>query len=70
MYDSLNDRFDLESLIRALVQDLNELRAGKINIRDAHARAVLAKEILRGVHYAVVAQRYFEERALPAPGTE
>lgn len=52
-----------------LIVDLQLLRAGKISVRDAQARAVLAKQVLRAVHYVVTAQRYIAERAaeIPAP---
>lgn len=64
---SLADRFSLDDLIVGLAGDLKALREGKISVRDAQARAVLAKQILRGVHYVVMAQKFIEGRALPAP---
>lgn len=64
---TLSERLDLRDLIGGLAGDLRDLRAGKISVRDAHARAELAKQILRGVHYVVVAQRFIESQALPAP---
>jgi hypothetical protein len=64
---SLSDKFDLSDLITGLVGDLKALRAGSITVRDAQARAVLAKQILRGVHYVVIAQKFLEGRALPKP---
>lgn len=67
---SLAERFELQDLINSLSQDLKDLRAGKITVRDANARAVLAKQILRGVHYVVTAQKFLEGRALPAPAKE
>ncbi|MGE0155316.1 MAG: hypothetical protein AB7R90_22065 [Reyranellaceae bacterium] len=36
-------------------------------MRDAQARAVLAKQILRGVHYAVTAAKFIEQQARLAP---
>jgi hypothetical protein len=63
---SLTDQFDLRSFVGGLVSDLKELRAGKISARDAHARAELARQVLRGVHYVVTAQKFLEARALPA----
>lgn len=63
---TLAERFSLDDLIGGLSSDLRELRAGKISVRDAHARAVLAKQILRAVHYVVMAQKYMEGRAVPA----
>lgn len=63
---SLAEQFDLRSFVGGLVSDLKELRAGKISVRDAHARAELARQVLRGVHYVVTAQKFLEARALPA----
>lgn len=39
----------LDTVIRSLVDDLNELRAGKITVNDAIARSMLAKQIFNGV---------------------
>lgn len=64
---SLAERLNLSDLIAGLVGDLNALRAGKISVRDAHARAELARQILRGVHYVVQAQKFLEGQALPPP---
>lgn len=64
---TLSDRLDLATLIAGLIGDLKDLRAGKISNRDAHARAELARQVLRGVHYVVTAQKYLDGRALPPP---
>ena len=63
---SLSERLDLASFIAGLVTDLKQLREGKISNRDAHARAELARQVLRGVHYVVTAQKFIEGRAIPA----
>lgn len=63
----LAERFKLDNLIDDLAEDLRALRAGRISVRDARARADLAKQILRGVHYVVIAQKFMAERALPVP---
>jgi len=64
--ENLSDRLSLESLIAGLLDDLKKLRRTEISVRDAHARAELARQILRAVHYVVSAQRYLETRPLPA----
>lgn len=64
---SLSDQLNLGALISGLIGDLKDLRTGKISNRDAQARAELARQILRGVHYVVTAQKYLDGRALPAP---
>ena len=63
----LSARFKLDELIDGLADDLRALRSGKISVREANARAALAKQILRGVHYVVVAQKYLSEQAKLAP---
>ena len=59
----LSQRFKLDELIDGLANDLAELRAGRISVREANARATLAKQILRGVHYVVTAQKYLSDNA-------
>ncbi len=61
------DRFDLDRVIVGLVKDLEDLRAGRISVDDARARADLAKQVMNGVRTVVNAQRYLEGRARPIP---
>lgn len=61
---TMADRFNLMDFTDKLILDLEMLRAGKISIREAKARADLAKQVLRGVHYIVTAQRFIEGQAL------
>lgn len=65
----LTERFDLMAFTDALIADLGALRAGRISVREARARADLAKQVLRAVHYVVTAQKFLADRAkvLPAP---
>lgn len=65
----LSERFELGSFTDGLISDLQLLRAGKISVRDAKARADLAKQVLRSVHYVVTAQRYLAEQAKQLPAT-
>lgn len=50
-YDSapVTKELGLDTVIRGLVNDLEELRAGKIGVNDAIARSMLAKQIFNGV---------------------
>lgn len=64
---TLSERLNLSDLVSGLVGDLRLLREGKISVRDAHARAELARQILRGVHYVVSAQKYLDGTLLPPP---
>lgn len=64
---TLAERLNLQDLIGGLVGDLRALRRGEISVREAHARAELARQILRGVHYVVQAQRVIEQRSKPTP---
>jgi hypothetical protein len=43
----------LNEVTLGLIQDLRDLRAGKITNTDARTRAQIAREILRGVHLAL-----------------
>lgn len=63
----LSESLNLQQLIGGLMGDLRDLREGKISVRDAHARAELARQILRGVHYVVQAQKFLSGQALPPP---
>lgn len=59
----LTQRFNLMSFTDDLIADLAALRAGQITVREARARADLAKQVLRAVHYVVTAQKFIEGRA-------
>jgi hypothetical protein len=50
-YDSapVSEQLGLGGVIAGLVNDLDELRAGKISVNDAIARSMLAKQIFNGV---------------------
>lgn len=52
-----------KDFIGGLVGDLNDLRAGKITVGQARARADLAKQIVRGIAVALDAQRLLIEGA-------
>lgn len=60
---SMSEALNLGDLITGLVSDLKDLRTGKISVREAHARAELARQILRGVHYVVTAQKFIDGQA-------
>jgi hypothetical protein len=62
----LTERFDLLAFTDHLIMDLAALRAGKISVRDAMARAEIAKQILRSVGYVITAQKYLLDSAKPA----
>lgn len=59
----LMERLDITGLTLGIVNDLNQLRAGKISVADARARAELAKQALRAVGYVIQAQRFLSEQA-------
>lgn len=68
--DSLAERLDLKDLVAGLVGDLRDLRAGTISVKEAHARAELAKQILRAVQYVIQAQKYLEGQLKALPGAD
>lgn len=64
---SISERFNLLGFTDSLITDLELLRAGKISLREAKARAELAKQVLRSVHYIVTAQKFLEGQATRVP---
>lgn len=52
-----------------LIQDIKDLRAGKITNTDARARALLAREALRAVHLQLEGMKWLSgsAKALPSP---
>lgn len=50
-----------------LIEDLKDLRSGKIKLPEARARAMLAREVLRAVSLQLQSQTFLSDRALPAP---
>lgn len=69
-HEPLSERFRIDAMIDGLASDLDALRAGRISVREANARAALAKQILRGVHYVVTAQRFLSDQARQIPSAE
>lgn len=61
----LTERFNLLEFTDSLIGDLHLLRAGRISVKDAMARAEIAKQVLRSVGYVVTAQKYLAENAKP-----
>jgi hypothetical protein len=48
-----------------LINDLNDLREGKLSVKDARARAMLAREILRSVHLQLEGAKFMSINAKP-----
>jgi len=59
----LNDRFDLEAVIRGLASDLNAVRSGTMTVDAARANAEIAKQLFNGVRLVVNVQRTLESNA-------
>lgn len=64
---SLADVFDMPAVVKGLLQDLRDLRAGKISVARARASAELGKAAIRGMSLMVQAQKVLIEQAKPAP---
>lgn len=56
---------DLVGFTQKLIDDLDNLRVGKISVHQARASAELARQILRSMSLIVTAQKLIESRALP-----
>lgn len=59
----ISDRFSLDDVISGLAGDLSALRAGKISVTDALARAELARQIMNGVRLVVNVRKTLEREA-------
>lgn len=62
----LGDRYSLNVIVKGIADDLVALRAGQISIKDAQARALLAKQYMNGVRLVINARRSLENDARPA----
>jgi hypothetical protein len=64
--DDIGAEFDVANIVRALNQDLLDLRAGRISVQDAKVRADLAKQMFNGLRMIVTAQKFLSQKAKPA----
>lgn len=62
-----DDRLNIIGITLGILGDLDALRAGKISVADARARAELAKQALRSVGYVLQAQRFLAQHAREVP---
>lgn len=63
-------RVDLDEIIADLVGDLKGLRSGAISVKDARARAEIAREIMRGFRLVIEARKFLMANAKTVPGIE
>lgn len=56
-------QIELKDVTVGLINDLNDLRAGKITNTDARVRAQLGREILRSIHIQLEGMQLIEQRA-------
>lgn len=59
------DKYSLDSIVRGIADDLLALRSGAISIKDAQARALLAKQYMNGVRLVMNARNSLELNASP-----
>lgn len=62
----MGDRYSLDMIVRGIADDLVALRAGRISIKDAQARSMLAKQYMNGVRLVINARKSLEDGARPA----
>lgn len=55
----------IETIIKGLSNDLDELRAGRISVQDAIARSMLAKQIFNGVRIYLNGAKLLSDLAKP-----
>ena len=66
----MSRRFNLMGFTDDLINDLEQLRRGEISVREAAARAELAKQVLRAIGLIVAAQKFIEGQAIALPSRE
>lgn len=66
------DQYSLDAIVKGIADDLIALRTGAISIKDAQARALLAKQYMNGVRLVMNARNSLEAAAKPvkAIGTD
>ena len=67
-HTSTADQYSLDAIVRGIADDLIALREGKISIKDAQARALLAKQYMNGVRLVINARQSLEAAAKPVAG--
>ncbi len=60
----------LTGLAASLVEDYHLLRQGKLSVREARARANLAREAMRAVHLQFEGLRFMSEQAKQIGGAK
>lgn len=65
MSDNLDAVTSINEVTMLLIEDLKDLRAGKINNADARVRAQLGREILRSYHLQLEGMRFISSQAKP-----
>lgn len=69
----VSDNYCLDAIVKGIADDLLALRSGAISIKDAQARALLAKQYMNGVRLVLNARHSLENTAkvaLPQPSSE
>lgn len=65
----MTSKYSLETIVQGIADDLVALRAGTISVKDAQARAMLAKQYMNGVRLVMNARKSLELGAKPVAGT-
>lgn len=63
----VSEQLGIPNIIAGLVNDLEELRAGKISVNDAMARSMLAKQVFNGVRLYLNGSKLLADNAKPVP---
>lgn len=61
----VSDQYSLDAIVKGIADDLIALRSGRISIKDAQARALLAKQYMNGVRLVMNARNSLEMAAKP-----
>lgn len=66
----VSDELGLPGVIKGLIGDLNDLRAGKITVQDAIARSLLAKQVFNGVRIYINGSNLLVDNARRVSGPD
>jgi hypothetical protein len=67
--DDVGSKYSLEAIVQGIADDLLALRAGTISVKDAQARALLAKQYMNGVRLVLNARNSLEIGARQVAGS-
>jgi hypothetical protein len=60
MARTLDEQFDIATIVRGLASDLQQVRNGTMSIQQASAQADLAKQLFNGLRLVIQARKFLD----------